>query len=170
MFSIEILPDEATDAAVRAAWDRLIAADLPSAGRHPGASNRPHVTLAVGEAVDLDAVRPLTARLPLPLRIGAPLVFGSFGEADAGARATLVCAVTATPALLSLQGAAHAAVTGPAPLTAPERWAPHVTLARRVRLEALPAVLRAARPDEIAGTAVALRVWDAGEKRIVWEG
>ena len=49
MFSVEILLDPVSEAAVRAQWMRLVEAGLPSAGRQTAPSNRPHITLAVRE-------------------------------------------------------------------------------------------------------------------------
>ena len=42
-----LLSDAATEAHIRGEWQQLMAAGLPSQGRHSGISNRPHITLAV---------------------------------------------------------------------------------------------------------------------------
>jgi hypothetical protein len=43
--SIELLFDDATEAAVRRDWTALAQAGLPSQGQHRSPTNRPHVTL-----------------------------------------------------------------------------------------------------------------------------
>ena len=58
MFSVELVPDAAIEAAVRADWDRLRRADLPNSGRNPSPSNRPHVTLAVRDELTVEAIQP----------------------------------------------------------------------------------------------------------------
>src|SRR5690349_4999578 len=77
--SVELLPDGELDAAVRAQWHRLAAAGLPSQARHRGASNRPHVTLAVSDRPwppSVETALAATARpLPVPLRLGGLVVF-----------------------------------------------------------------------------------------------
>ena len=77
--SVELVLDEGLDALVRADWDALAAAGLPSQARHRSPSNRPHVTLAARAAID-EALEPAMAlapgEFPLALRLGALSVFG----------------------------------------------------------------------------------------------
>ena len=47
MFSIELVLAGAADQAVRDDWASLVRAGLPTQARHTGASNRPHLTLAL---------------------------------------------------------------------------------------------------------------------------
>ena len=154
--SVELLLDEATAAAVRAQWDALAEAGLPSQARHTGESNRPHVTMAARRAIDpalepalSDAVSPL----PLPLRVGAVACFGRGPY-------VLVRVVVANRALLDLQAAVTAAL-GPDPRTAhhfaPGSWTPHVSLARRLTADQVGRALSAlgVTPD-LAGHAVGL--------------
>ena len=58
--SVELVLDEGLDALVRADWDALAAAGLPSQARHRSPSNRPHVTLAARAAID-EALEPAMA-------------------------------------------------------------------------------------------------------------
>ena len=163
MFSLELIPDAATDAAVRAEWDRLVAADLPSAGRHSGPSNRPYVTLAVRDHMDAGALQPLAAMMPVPLELGGVLVFGR------GDRFVLSRAVVMTRQLLDLHRAAASAVgggNGTYANTEPDRWSPHITLARRLDANALRRALGVLELSPVSGAAQALRVWDATEKRV----
>lgn len=139
MHHVELLPDAATDAAVRAEWRALADAALPSQERHASASNRPHVTLTMSEAWPegealAGVTRPLTA-LPLPARLGSTVVFG---------RGPFVLArlVVASRELLALH-ADLAARLGPlaSDLLVPGRWTPHVTLGRRLSAAQVAAAL-----------------------------
>ncbi len=75
--SVEALLDPVLDASVREEWARLLEAGLPSQARHTGASNAPHVTLAVAERIGADADARLPGALPADLptvRLGGLLV------------------------------------------------------------------------------------------------
>lgn len=161
VISVELLLDEATETAVRAEWDALAAAGLSSMAAHTAASNRPHVTLLVRSALKRLDDAALTARPAFPVRLGAPLLFGD------GDRRVLVRNVIPSHALLALHADVHLAAGAgdDAPHTAPGRWTPHVTLARRVGLQDLDRALPLV-GGEITGTARALRRWDAAERRI----
>lgn len=161
MFSVEVVPDPATEAAVIEDWSRLTAAGLPSAGRNPSPSNRPHVTVAVRETVDPSALTGIADLLPVPLELGGVLLFVHAG----GVVVTRQVIVTAQ--LLELHHAVAEAVGPPEPryaTSAPGRWSPHVTLARRVDPDVLPAVLGAIDARPLPGRALSLRVWNAQEK------
>ncbi|MBT9257640.1 2'-5' RNA ligase family protein [Phycicoccus sp. MAQZ13P-2] len=127
MHSVELLLDDAGDAAVVAEWSALADAGLPSQAQHRGASNRPHVTLVTSDGwPGREAVADALACLPLPTRLGAPIVFG---------RGPFVLArlVVVTDGLLGVH-AALARLVAPvsSPLVEPGRWVPHVTLGRRL--------------------------------------
>jgi hypothetical protein len=64
--------------------------------------------------------------------------------------------------LQALHRAVHDAVPAgdDLPHTVPGGWTPHVTLARRLRLESLPEAIAVIGPPR-AGQGVALRRWDA---------
>lgn len=165
--SIELLLDPAIEALVRADWDRLEAAGLSSLAAHRSPSNRPHITLlarptlapcAFGDAVD---------RLPIPVALGAAVVFP---HADGADRGVLARPVIMTEELRMLHGAVHAAASSDkpgddAPFTAPGAWTPHVTLARRLLLRRLPDALALLGP-ELTGTAITLRRWDSATKTV----
>ena len=118
--TVELLPDDELDGVVRAMWDRLAAAGLASLAHHRHPTNRPHLTLASGP-------RPAHVVLDLPLRVtlDGPVRFG-------GRAALLAWRVVPTRELLDLQARVWRAMDDPNPLHAPERWVPHVGLARRV--------------------------------------
>ncbi|WP_299443277.1 2'-5' RNA ligase family protein [uncultured Phycicoccus sp.] len=130
MHHVELLLDPDTDAAVRDQWRLLDEAGLPSQAQHRSTSNRPHVTLAMTKdwpvvGARQDVLAPL-AVLPLPVRLGAPVVFGR----DPYVLARLV---VATGALLALhRDLVHRLPPLASDLLVPDRWTPHVTLGRRL--------------------------------------
>lgn len=161
MRSIELVLEPSSDAAVRAVWDALVDADLPSLGRHPSPSNAPHVTLAAGETLPVPAA--LDAPLPDALLLGGVLLF----PAGPG-RSVLARAVVVDPVLAALHDAVHRIAPDAVDTTLPGRWSPHVSFARRVRDADLPgavAVLRAA-PLPPTLRVAGVRHWD-GETRTV---
>jgi len=159
--SLELLLDDRADARVRAEWSALADAGFPSQAHHRGASNRPHVTLLVRSELPVD----VRAELPIPILLGSPLVLG------AGDRRAIARLVVPSPELLDLHRELHRAV-GPgddAPFTAPRRWTPHVTLARRVPLAEVGRAVGMI-GGEVVGSAVGLRRWDGvarAETRVV---
>lgn len=171
--SVELLLDERADTAVRRQWNLLADAGLPSerrSGNGPGTENHcPHVTLYAADAVPEDAERALpglVADMELDLQLGGLLLFG-----PRHGRVILVRAVTASIELLALQSAV-AGLCGADQdgQFGPGRWTPHVTLARRVPVEALGAVVAAL--DWTADQPVPARVtrcrrWD-GTAKTAW--
>ncbi len=157
MRTVELLPDAGLDAAVRDAWARLVAAGLPSLGRHPHPTNRPHLTLASAPA--LPPLGAVLGALPVPVRLAGVLAFG-------GERGALVWAVVPGRALLDL----HAAVTAgldldPESHHAPGRWTPHLSLALRTTPdERAAAVALLSDLPEVAGAFVAARTYDGATR------
>jgi 2'-5' RNA ligase len=164
--SIELIFDDATDAALRRDWTALAEAGLPSQARHRSPTNRPHVTLAVSERISAAVDEELTeaARsLPMPCRIGAVVVFGRRSL-------TVVRLVIPSESLLRLHRDVHERSVGhqdpgPFPHALPGQWTPHVTVCRRLPPGDLPAALEVLGADDVAGTFAALRRWD-GDARI----
>lgn len=168
--SVEFLFDPVGEAAIRIVWESLADAGLPSQARHRVATNRPHVTAVAARHLDKTADAALTEAtsrvLPVPVVLGAPLVFGR------PPRYVVARSVVPTDELL----AAHARVFRELdrratqssegvdfyPHSAPGRWTPHVTLARRVHPDRLAAVLAviADSDPEPATQIVGLRRWD----------
>lgn len=170
MQSIELLVDDALAAEVRAEWDVLARAGLPSQARHTGATNAPHVTLGVSADPLDDATE---ARLAgLDYGVGSPLTLGGLLVFP---RRTAVLArlVVPTEHLLAVQRSVHDALPAvpdrPAH-TAPGTWTPHVTLARRLDADQLAAALHAlaGRPRELTGTVSSARRWD-GDAKVTWD-
>jgi 2'-5' RNA ligase len=167
--SVELTLDADTDRSVREAWARLAAAGLPTEQRStPSPSHRPHVTLFAADRLDpaADAALPdLVAGLDLRLRLGALLAFGPRRGSVVLARQVVV-----DRSLLDLQTAV-AALCGADPdgHFGPGRWTPHVTLARRVPVDRLSAVVQALGDlPELAAVSRGCRRWD-GEQRVSWE-
>ncbi len=164
--SLELVLDDDTDAAVRAEWQALVDADLPSQARHTGASNRPHITLLVRPDLGLVDADLLGDVLPLPVSLGAPVLFG-------GAKHRVIArTVVPSAPLLALHAAIHEAAGDgdDVPHTKPGAWTPHVTLASRVPLERVPDALAAlvadGRGGDLVGRAVGIRRWDARTREI----
>ena len=160
--SVELLPDDAIGGAVRDQWTALQNAGLPSLGRHTGASNRPHVTVALaGSLRDTAGLAAVLAVLPIPVTLGGFVVFGR-------SRFVLGRLVVPSPALLALQGAVLAALDDPADPHGTflvGRWTGHVTLAKRLTSRELAAALDALRgARDLHGALVRARTWDIDAK------
>lgn len=162
--SVELLLDPDADRAIRGVWDILAEAGVRSQAAHRAPSNRPHVTMTVSAAISgvVDAeLAEVAAALPLPCRIGAPILFGR-------GPFTLARLVVPSAELLRLQAQIYRNCLPHMPSGAfahaePGHWTPHVTLARR--LDA--ALLEKAMPlagVEIDGTFAGLRRWDGDAK------
>jgi len=166
--SLELLLDADSEERIRAEWQVLADAGLSSLAAHTSPSNRPHITLLVRPSIspltraDLAAV----VELPMPVTLGDPVLFG------AGDRRVLARSVVPSRELLGLHAALHALAGDGAPdaaHTRPGEWTPHVTLARRIRLDALPKALTLL--DETHSSAPpaearSLRRWDAASATV----
>lgn len=166
MRSIELTFDLPTEAAFRAEWAALQEAGLPNLGRHQGASNRPHLTLAAGPALELtDAVRAAFDReaspLPVELRVSGLVLF----RAGPG-RFVLARPVVMTRALLELHRTVLGVAPGAVELTQPDRWTPHVTLARRLGADQVGDALAVLGEPPAAGSCVGARFWNGETKTL----
>jgi hypothetical protein len=156
--SIELLLDAHSDGVIRAAWQALADAGLPSQMNVKSATNRPHITLLAAERIspDVDEVlNELAPRLPLACVVGAHLVFGRpvfgrpvFGRPVLGgpvlggpvldgSSLTLARLIVPSAELLALHAAVYRLtmpfVTGqPFPHCRPGHWTAHATLGRRL--------------------------------------
>ncbi|UYM03910.1 2'-5' RNA ligase family protein [Solicola gregarius] len=163
--SVELLLDDDADAGVRGEWSALQKAGLPSQGANPADTNRPHVTLWAGDALDPSdegALAELASGLPMPLRLGALACFGR-------RRFVLVrFVVTSVPLLMLQASVARVCGVDPRSTLAPGQWTPHVTLARRLTAaEVGRAVDALGRAPERAAEAIGWRRWD-GDARREW--
>ncbi|MEV0948858.1 2'-5' RNA ligase family protein [Rhodococcus sp. NPDC049939] len=163
--SVELLFDEETDVAVRAEWQRLWDAGLPSRTRVRAISNRPHVTLFVARHIPTEIDELLRRQIATPsfhIRLGGLVVFGS------SRYVTLSRLVVPSKALLSLHrkvfDLAEQATKVP-PHIRPGEWTPHVTLARRLPADQIPDAARLLDGGDIVGHASVMRRWDGDAKR-----
>ncbi|PJJ71840.1 2'-5' RNA ligase superfamily protein [Diaminobutyricimonas aerilata] len=166
MQSVELLLDADADEAVREEWRELDEAGLPSLARHTGASNRPHITLLVapeGAETRIASLRDAAALLPVPVTLGGLLLFPSRHGA------VLARAVVVTAALLTVHRAVHDAVgraVTALPVSVPDAWTPHVTLARRLTPAQVAVALEVLEAPVLAATATESRLWDSATRLV----
>lgn len=164
--SVELLLDPVSESAVRAQWQLLADAGLPSQASHHGPSNRPHITLFVAREVPAEIDEQLKRRFSAPdfeVRLGGYVVFG-------GKQMVLARSVIPSRALLHLHREIAEATAGSTALPAhvePGGWTPHVTLARRVEPARLGEAIGLVGTDVILGHSGAIRRWD-GERKTEW--
>ncbi len=150
--SVELLLDARADAAVRAQWDALAEAGLPSERRSAAdLHHRPHVTLYAADRIDPAVETELAeavAGLHLQLVVGSILIFG-----PRRGRSVLVRSVVPSGDLLGLQTRVAEICSADAEgQFGPGRWSPHVTLARRVPSDRVGAALEVlGEPDDERG-------------------
>ncbi|MFK4837395.1 2'-5' RNA ligase family protein [Microbacterium sp. ZW T2_14] len=164
MFSVELIPDAELDRAVRDDWDRLLAADLPSSGRNPAPSNRPHLTLAVRDRLDPSAFEGVAELLPVALELAGVVVLG---HRD---RYVLARHVVVSSQLLAIHRAVAEIAGRPEPRfsnTGTDRWTPHITLARGLTAARLATAMRLITAPNFVGQATGARVWDADARRVI---
>ncbi|MBZ5736277.1 hypothetical protein K8Z61_17420 [Nocardioides sp. TRM66260-LWL] len=160
--ALELVPDEAGRALVRAQWQALADAGLPSQLARPGVSDVPHATLVSGpelsqEALDVAIVR-VGSLLPVTGRLSGLLLLGSTGSVTIARALELDDDVVRRVLALRVQ--------------VPDRrfpgWLPHVTLARRVPRADVPRALEAleAAPADEEIVLSELRRWDPERGRV----
>jgi 2'-5' RNA ligase len=167
MQSLELLFDPATEAALRAEWQLLADAGLPSSARNTSPTNRPHVTVAVaadglpaGAAAVTSAVDDL---LPLPVTVGGYLVFPSSHGA------VLARSIVVSGGLLELHRRVVTAVLPGATVLETARidaWTPHATIARRLAPEQLGQAFDLLPTGSRSATAAGLRLWDSATRTV----
>jgi 2'-5' RNA ligase len=150
---VELLGDDALERAVRAAWRQLDQAGLPSLARHRHPTNRPHLTLASADEFPpgaTAAINEALAGLPIPVRLDGLRYFS-------GRAGVLAWTVDGGAALRDLQAQIWSALDGADrnPQHQPAAWAPHISLARRLR----PG--QEARAAQVLGQAVAVGQFSA---------
>jgi hypothetical protein len=153
LHALELIPDEAGTAAVRADWQRLHDAGLPSQLDHRGATNAPHVTVVSAPvlpeaAIDVAAAR-LGSLLPIRGRASGLLLLG--GEKLTVARALDLEDDVVRRAL---------AVRVQVPDRAHVGWLPHVTLARRLDRSEAQRAIDLLGHEDVTLTFTELRRWD----------
>ncbi len=166
--SIELLLDDDSDAAIRKVWQRLSDAGLPSQLRVKSDTNRPHITVIAADRIfpDVDAeLSELGVRFPLPVVVGAPLIFG-------GGKLTLARLIVASADLLDLHRDVYRRClpfmpNKPFPHCEPGHWTPHATLGRWFTAEQVARALDVIEDlsADISADVVGLRRWD-GDARV----
>ena len=153
LHSLELVPDDAGQDAVRRDWQRLRDAGLPSQLDHGSATNTPHVSvvsapLLPDAAIDVAHAR-LGSLLPIRARAAGLLVLG-------GARVTLARAVDIDDDVTRRVLAVRVQV--------PDRqhvgWLPHVTLARRVDRALIQQMIDVLGHEDVVLTLAEVRRWD----------
>ena len=157
MQSIELTFGDSTDSAIRSDWARLAEAGIPSLAGHTSPSNSPHITLAAGPDLRLPDTFGDVWQQFLPLNIGFPGVH--IFPARPGTYVLARSVAVARP-LLELHRVLHGHVSGSLPLTLPDGWTPHVTLARRVPGHQLGTALDLL-DLRLEGACTHARLWDS---------
>ena len=153
--TVELVLDPHTDELVRAEWEALAEAGHSSMAAHPWATNRPHITV-VG-AAPRSAIRLLGGAglvVPFAVTLGPPVLLGS------GPRRVLARLVVPSIPLRRLHTAVHAHLG-----TTDDDWVPHVTLAKRLRLESLPEALLLL-GEQITGQVTGIRSYDPDSRSV----
>ncbi len=166
--SLDLPFDAVADTAVRALWDRLEEAGVPTLRTYTHRRHRPHVSLLVADSIDLaaagEALAPLDLGDPVALELVGPGLFP-------GDPAVLYLTVAPTSGLLELHrrvlGAVRPATHGVWPHYALGRWVPHCTVAMAVALDAIEPAVEAclAGPLPIVATSTAIDRFEARSGR-----
>ncbi|MBM7781307.1 2'-5' RNA ligase family protein [Arthrobacter tumbae] len=164
MDSVELLLDVTGEELLRSDWDILKQAGLPSQARHTAASNRAHITLLAAPRIPAQydvALAALAGVLPLPIHTAGLVLFRT-GRGQVLARLGVV-----SEALCGLHRAVHAAL-GDVPDVAgncvPNRWVPHITLARGMNSGQVAQAVDLLPGDRGRLLLRSLRRWDSHEK------
>jgi 2'-5' RNA ligase len=161
---VELLGDDGLDRSVRAAWQRLDQAGLPSLARHRHPTNRPHLTLASADGFPPGAAAAIAEALralPIQVRLGGLHYFG-------GRAGVLAWAVDGDD-LRDLQAHVWSALGGAGrnPQHDPQTWTPHVSLARRIRPDQEELATRVIGPDGADGEFNRARSYDSISRTVI---
>ncbi|MER7591643.1 2'-5' RNA ligase family protein [Micromonospora sp. NPDC127501] len=165
MRTVELVCSPGLEIAVRAVWDRLAAAGLPSLARNVHPTNRPHLTLAAVDEFPPGAEHRLAdlfdAALPVPVALDRVVVLDG--------SAPLVWLVRPTPGLTALHAAVWdvlAEADGHRPWHAPDAWVPHLSLALRFRNADLRLARAVAGGQRPTGAFDAARSYDGTDRSV----
>ena len=147
--ALEFFFDGEADTAVRAMWQRLERAGVPSLATRTHRRHRPHVTFALGGAFTRQTRADLTAELNL---LALPSIWlytlGTFPTSDTH----LVLTPVVDAELLAVHSAVHDVlarkVKNPVAYYLPGSWVPHCTLAQELDTPTLAAGIAALHPVE----------------------
>ncbi|HEY0805785.1 MAG TPA: 2'-5' RNA ligase family protein [Pseudonocardiaceae bacterium] len=147
--ALECYFDDEADAAVRALWQRLEQAGVPSMASRTHRRHRPHLSFAVAGAIPAGARKRLATDLAM---LAMPrLWLYTLGTFPSNQNALLLGAVTDAE-LLAVHVAVHDALAGrvrdPWAYYMPGAWVPHCSLAEEVTPAQLAAGFAALHPIE----------------------
>jgi 2'-5' RNA ligase len=153
--AVELFFDDAADGAIRALWQRLDDAGVPSVATRTHQRHRPHVTLAVAGSIPAGARKALRSELSV---LSLPdlwlYTLGTFPGEEA---ALLLSAVVDTE-VLAVHSAVHDVLAGkvaqPSAYYFPGAWIPHCPLAQGITSEELANGFAALCPTEPVRAAV----------------
>jgi hypothetical protein len=176
--SLELLLDPAAESALRAQWQALDDAGLPSQVHVTSTTNRPHVTLIAAQRIspEVDEVlRGLADRFPVDCVVGAALVFGGSPgrpRRSASEPYTLARLIVPSAELLALHAEIYRRclpyLAGePFPHCRPGHWTAHATLARRLRADQVGAAMPVVSGTgaDLGADIAGLRRWDSDQRR-----
>lgn len=162
LHSLELVPDEEGQDAVRRDWQRLHDAGLASQLDHRSPTNAPHLTVVAAPSLPDAAIDVATVRLgnllPVRARAAGLLLLG-------GGRLTIARAVDLDDHVVRRALAVRVQV--------PERqhvgWLPHLTLARRVPRADAQRAVDVLGHDDVVLRLTELRRWDPdrGQVRVI---
>ncbi|MBM0278343.1 2'-5' RNA ligase family protein [Micromonospora tarensis] len=165
MRTVELVCSVELETEVRAAWERLAAAGLPSLARNHHPTNRPHLTLAAVDDFPPGAEHRLAevfdSALPVPVTLDRVVVLDG--------SAPLVWLIRPTPPLTALHAAVWdvlAEAEGQRPWHAPDAWVPHLSLALRFRDADLRRARAVAGGQRPTGVFVAARSYDGTDRTV----
>jgi 2'-5' RNA ligase len=131
--ALELSFDTDADRAVRALWDRLERAGVPSMATRTHRRHRPHVSLAVAGAIPAAAREALRADLG---RLSIPRLWLYTLGAFSGTDNVLILSAVVDTELLAVHSAVHdvlaGRVRGPWAYYLPGSWVPHCGLAQGI--------------------------------------
>lgn len=161
MDSVELLLDLRAEKLLNRDWALLKEAELPSQGNHTGPSNRPHITVLAAPRIPAEHDQDLAMLADaLPLSIhNAGLVIFRTGRGQVLTRLGVV-----SGALLKFHRSVHEIlrdVPDVAGNCKPDRWIPHVTLARGMTSAQVGRAVDLLPADHGELRAVTLRRWDS---------
>ena len=140
--ALELYFDQVAERRIRVLWSALEAAGVPSLRDLAHRKHRPHLSLAVAEAFDPDAVRAALAGLSV-----APPLALSFQSTGMFVGRVLFLGPAPTADLIAHQATVWRRLTdagiGVFDVYAPGQWVPHTTLSMRVPRPVLAQALRA---------------------------
>lgn len=158
--ALEFFFDDTADRAVRALWDRLDRAGVPSMGGRSHGGHRPHVSFASAASIPPATRNALRTDLR---RLSIPRLWLSTLGVFATTENVLVLSAVVDTELLAVHSAVHDVLAGrvrhPSAYYLPGSWVPHCTLAQGIDDDQVVAGIAALHPVEsirasIAGVAV----------------